>query len=122
MYPDPHHVPAGCFRSFAFGPTVASMPLVPAGAIRLGGWSVIETTGAAPATVELWDGSATGGATVALITLAAGAALTNPLPGHGVLITSNLFLNVIAGSVRGAIWVAPSGYEYPDTLPAGARL
>lgn len=112
-----HDLPPGCFRPFAIPATAQSQALAPAGAIRLGGWSLLETTGAAPATVELWDGGAPGGATVAVITLTAGQALTNTLPGKGVALTSGLFLNVIAGSVRGAVWAALA--HLPDTYPAG---
>ena len=52
------------------------------------GWSFIETTGAAAATLELFDGSSTGGATIA--------------------VRVSLFLNVISGSIRGAVWVVPA--------------
>lgn len=95
-----------CFRAFAFSATAASTPLAPAGAIRLGGWSILNTDPANPATVELWDGSVTGGGTVALITLANGQADTHILPGKGVRVLASLFLNVIAGSVRGTIYAA----------------
>lgn len=108
-------LPAGYFLSFPFGATNVSRPLDPAGSIRLGGWSLVETTNAAVATVELWDGSVNGGGTLAVINLAAGQSLTKSMPGLGLVLRSGLFLNVTAGTVRGAIWAAA-------TQPAAVHL
>lgn len=77
-----------------------------AGAVLVGGWSFRETTGAAPAELQLWDGGPTGGNVIAEIVLAANQSIRDLAPGLGLSTRSALTVNVIAGSVRGSIWVA----------------
>lgn len=103
-----HELPAGYFLSFAVPVTSASRALDPAGALRLGGWSFINPDAANPASIELWDGSAGGGNSLAVINLAPSASLTKPMPGLGLVVRAGLFLSVTAGTVRGSVWVAPS--------------
>lgn len=100
-------LPTGLFLPIKVPLTVAPNTFPPVGGeLRLGGWSFLETTGAAVALIELWDGGASGGETVATIALAAGASADRPCPGLGILIRSGLTVNVLAGSVRGSVWVA----------------
>lgn len=100
-------LPIGVFKPVKVPVSAAGAAPIPlAGAIRLGGWSFAETTGAAVAQVELWDGGPGGGETVALVSLAAGGSTDRSCPGLGVLIQSGLSVNVLVGSVRGSVWVA----------------
>lgn len=100
-------LPAGVFLPVKIPLTVAPNPVTPlAGELLLGGWSFLETTGAAVALIELWDGGAPGGETVAVIALAAGASADRTCPGLGLLIRSGLTINVLAGSIRGSAWLA----------------
>lgn len=69
------------------------------------GWSFLESTGAAGATVEVWDGGDTTGQLVTAISLVAGESTRDWLAGDGILLQVGLFVNVISGSVRGALWV-----------------
>lgn len=77
------------------------------GSLRLGGWSLVEATGAAPATAELRDGALSGGEAVAEISLGIGAADTRTAPGKGLAINSALTLVVLTGSIKGSFWVNP---------------
>lgn len=75
------------------------------GGCRLGGWSLVESTGAAAATAELRDGAQSGGDVVAEISLGIGQAESKVTPGKGIKISSALTLVVLTGSVRGSLWV-----------------
>lgn len=69
------------------------------------GWSIRESTGGAPARADIINGDLTNGALVATIPLLAGAADHESLGIPGIEV-SDVFVNVAAGSVVGAIWVA----------------
>lgn len=100
-------MPVGLYRPVKIPVSAAPAMVAPlAGALRLGGWSFLETTGAATALVELWDGGQTGGETVAVIELLAGATDGRTCPGLGLYIDSGLTVAVLAGSVRGSVWLA----------------
>lgn len=100
-------LPMGLFMPVKIPVTAAGSTVNPlAGALRLGGWSFEETTNAATARLELWDGGASGGETAGVIDLAAGASVSLPCPGLGLLIKSGLSVSVLAGSVRGSVWLA----------------
>jgi hypothetical protein len=55
-----------------------------AGAVLLGGWSFLESTGNTSALLRIWDGGITGGNTVALIALGPGQSIRDPAPGLGI--------------------------------------
>jgi hypothetical protein len=95
----------GVYLPFSVPASAASRPFALAGGFLIGGWSLIETTGAASATLELIDGDANGGTSIAVISLAAGACQCFPAPGRGLEVRSGLWLSAVAGSVRGSIWV-----------------
>lgn len=100
-------LPPGVFRPVKIPLTVAPNSVTPlAGELLLGGWSFLETTGGAPALIELWDGGASGGETLAVIALTAGASADRPCPGLGLLVQSGLTVTVLAGSIRGSVWLA----------------
>ena len=68
------------------------------------GWSLRETTGAAVAAVRLFSGTTAGGQLVASIALASGGSSDHATSDDGVFVTGGLFLDVVAGSVEGAIY------------------
>ena len=68
----------------------------------LGGFSVAETTGAAPAKVYFRDGAA--GTIIAVITLVANESIRGNL-GEGIEYYNGLHLDVVSGSVEGSVWV-----------------
>lgn len=81
---------------------------VTAEAAEVCGWSLRETAGAA-ATVELWNGNGTGGERLFVLALAAnGSSTTGPLE-HGIDFGRGVYLEVVAGSVNGAVWVRRLG-------------
>lgn len=71
---------------------------------RLFGWSFVETTGAAIAQVRLIDGSGPTGAEIVNITLSSGQSTRDWLAKPGIRIRSGVYVDVVAGSIRGSIW------------------
>lgn len=71
------------------------------------GWNFTETTGAAVAAVRLWSGGGTGGTLLLSLKLASGASATQWTTGPGVLADGGVYLEVVAGSVEGAVYVHP---------------
>lgn len=69
------------------------------------GWSLRESTGGAPARVDIINGDLTNGALVATIPLLAGAGDHESLGIPGIEV-SDVFINVAAGSISGALWIA----------------
>lgn len=69
------------------------------------GWSLLETTGAAAAVVELYDGQDAGGQLVAAISLSPGQSTRDWLGPSGIETDIGLFVRVVSGTVRGAVWV-----------------
>jgi hypothetical protein len=87
-----------------FGPTGASfLPLT--GDVLLAGWSVAESTGAAVASLDIFDGTDATGSLLASIRLAANESVQDSLPQPGVDAKVGLFVRVNAGSVIGALWL-----------------
>ena len=72
---------------------------------RFCGWSLIETTGAASAIIELYDGMDATGQLIAVADLGAAGTIPPVLDNDGVSLDRGLFLNVLGGTVRGAMWV-----------------
>lgn len=68
------------------------------------GYGFVETTGAATAEVDILDGNDANGALCSPIALLAGQSTRDNMPGEGVFLQSGPFLNVLSGSIRGAIW------------------
>lgn len=90
------------------------------GASLLHGWTFREVTGTDPATVELIDGSSPDGQLVVTISLKAGQSTRDPFPGAGIGIYTNLYLAVLEGEIRGAVWTTPAtiidGYAVTEGL------
>lgn len=68
------------------------------------GWSFLETTGTASASVEVWDGADTTAQLVAVVSLVAGESTRDWLGPGGVYCSEGLFVNVLTGAVRGTLW------------------
>lgn len=75
------------------------------------GWSFKETTGAAPATLELYDGRNINSTFVAAINLAAGESTRDLLAGNGLACEVGIFVARLTGSIKGAVWATP-GIDY----------
>lgn len=77
------------------------------GAGILFGYSFTETTGSAVAQVQLFDGTGTGGAFITNITLLASESTRDWLGMPGLAFLNALYVDVVAGSVSGSVWVTP---------------
>lgn len=75
------------------------------GEARLYGYAIKESTGAAPAEVDLLNGADAGGDLVVPITLTAGQSARDWFGPQGVVMEGGIFANVTAGAVKGAIFV-----------------
>lgn len=84
--------------------TTTSYPFFGRGG-RLYGWAFQETTGAAPATFELFDGTGSGGQSILPATLTVNQSFRDIWGKPGIEIRTGLFMNVTAGSVRGSVYV-----------------
>lgn len=84
--------------------TAASVALI-GRECRVYGFSLIETTGAAPANVQIFDGAGPGGSDAIEIALTAGQSTRDWYGAPGLRFQTGAYLNVLAGSVRGALWV-----------------
>lgn len=71
---------------------------------RVVGWSVLETSGAAPATVTVWDGREAGSKPLAYIHLASGLGETIWLGQAGISVTDALLID-ISGTVEGVLYL-----------------
>lgn len=70
-------------------------------------YNFTETTGSATAAVQLFDGTDDGGALLTDVTLLANESTRDPIPTPCVAFRNALFLEVLSGSVKGAVWVIP---------------
>lgn len=84
----------------------ASTVLVSTGVLLLG-WSLLEPTGAAPFTAYLVNGEGADGDYGAVLDLAQGASATNTLGTRGVWLRRGLYLQIVTGSVTGAVYYRP---------------
>lgn len=86
------------------GPTTTDVLILGRDGI-LFGWSFIEVTGTANAEIDLYDGTTAGGALIAAVALQPGQSTRDNSPGLGIALTVGLYVHIVAGSVRGALWV-----------------
>lgn len=75
------------------------------GAVLLGGWSFMESTGNASAVLRIWDGGSTGGAVAVLISLSPGQSIRDVAPGDGIVFNSACTVAVASGAIEGSLWV-----------------
>lgn len=90
----PVSIPAGQSGAVTGGPTT------------LCGWSLRNTSAAAVAQIDLYDGADATGQLVATITLAANESTRDYLPQPGVTCRRGVYVNIVAGAVAGAVWVS----------------
>ena len=93
------------------------------GPARLMGWALRETTGAAGASCDLYDGNDVTGGIMVPFTFLANESVRDWLGPNGVLITRGAFLNVLTGSVKGALFVEllPDEKSFYDLIPQGGE-
>jgi hypothetical protein len=91
-------------RAFQFAALSASAQ-IQVGDFYLAGFSLLETTGAAGALVELFDGSDTNSPSVAPIALKASESTREWFGVPGITLDRGLFLSVLSGAVRGSVWL-----------------
>jgi hypothetical protein len=85
------------------------------------GWSFVETTGGAPAALELYDGSGINGALIVAITLSQGESTRDWLSGSGIAAMGGLYLHLVTGSIKGAIWQSQATLDHDYAFADGAR-
>lgn len=81
----------------------APVEISSAGVLLLG-WSVFESTGAAVASATLLNGTTSAADVASGFSLAAGGNSNSGPTTRGVMLERGLFLNILAGSVTGAIF------------------
>lgn len=93
------------------------------GPARLMGWALRESTGAATAACDIYDGNDATAQVAIPFTFLANESVRDWLGPNGVLITRGAFLNVLAGSVRGALFVEllPDEASFYDFIPQGGE-
>jgi hypothetical protein len=110
------HLPPA--RTIALGTITADATAI-TGAGILFGYSFTETTGGAVAEVQLLDGTDTGGAFITDITLLADESTRDWFGLPGLVFRNSLFVDVVAGSVAGAVWVVPGEHVNAYILAQG---
>ena len=85
--------------------TANATGLAAGGELLLAGFAFAESTGAASATVDLFDGQGTGGQFICRVNLVASESVRESLPFPGVHCQTGVFVNVVAGAVLGSVWV-----------------
>lgn len=100
--------------------TTTTSKVLAAGLTLVRFWSFRETTGGAPAVFELFDGSGPNGALIASISLSQGESTRDPLPNSGCAAFAGLYLDVISGSIRGAVWTSQATLDNGFAYAAGA--
>ena len=91
-------------RSFSFPATAGVGPMFGPNGV-LCGWSLHETTGAATALVQLWDGNGVGGVLLATVELAAGGTDNHTTGPHGLQVRQGVTPVVVSGSAAGSVWL-----------------
>lgn len=93
-------------QSQAFPATTVGIILI-SGRGVLTGWALKETTGAAAATLNIWDGTDNRGLLLAPVNLAANESNREWFSDWGIAFSRGIFVEVLTGSVSGAVWVIP---------------
>lgn len=102
-------------QSQAFPATTTGTILI-SGRGVLTGWALKETTGAAVATLNIWDGTDNRGLLLAPVNLAANESTRDWFSDWGIAFSRGLFVEVLSGSVSGALWVIPQ-----ELVPLGGE-
>lgn len=90
----------------AGGAVTASGAITPTGVCKqVIGWSIVETTGTAGATIRLWDGVANEGSVIVRIDLNANESTRDRGGPPGIqCVSGGIYLQVVSGSVEGVIY------------------
>lgn len=72
---------------------------------RVVGWSLRESTGSANAALEFYDGPSEAAQIIGTVGLAQGMSDTQHLAEGGVRCRRGLFVEMITGSITGAVWL-----------------
>lgn len=84
---------------------------------RLLWWAFRETTGAAPCTFRLWDGSNNAGRLMVPFSLSANGS-TRDYPGmHSLPYVTGLYLEVLTGTFEGTVYVLSGKHDEPYGIP-----
>lgn len=103
--------------TFPFGTITAGTNAFNRGTLLLG-FAVVEATGTLPAELDIYDGNNANGALLRPITLNANESTSDYWGPEGVYCEQGPFLNVVSGSVRGALWYIDATAADLGTLPA----
>lgn len=88
---------------FPFGPITASLNAFERGCLIFG-IALIETTGSAPAEIDLLDSNSANTNLIAPFSLDPGQSIRDVFPTEGLFCQLGPFFNVLSGSVRGSLW------------------
>src|SRR5487761_1489348 len=86
-------------------PTDTASRVLASGRYLLYGWSLRETTGAAAASLDLYDGGGAGGTLAGSVGLASGGSSVAWFGENAILLEQGLYLDMLSGSVQGAFYV-----------------
>lgn len=89
-----------------FATTTVDVTLL-TGPFILRGWALVETTGSAGAGCEFYDGADDTTVLGVPINLNASESTRDFIPGNGAILRTGLFLEMISGSIKGAIFYTP---------------
>lgn len=92
-------------RTVPFAGNAASNLTELEGGVLLLGWSIIETSGVSPVTLNIVNGGDNNGEVIAPISLTAGQSTRDLVPNPGLLIDKALTVVIVAGAARGSLWV-----------------
>lgn len=85
------------------------------GATIVMGWSLRETTGAASAVAEIYDGNDTTGQLITTISMTSNESTRDWLGPNGVECSRGIYVAVVSGSIKGTVWARlrhhPQGLE-----------
>ena len=71
---------------------------------RVMGWTMVETTGSAAATVNVYDGADTSGEIALPIKIGQGGSSTDWFGPNGILFKNAVYVNVASGAAQGTIF------------------
>lgn len=94
-------------RPLSFAATQADVILA-TGLWIVTGWSFVETTGGADASLEVLDGRAPDSTFVGAVNLTQGESTRDLMGANGVACHVGVFVHVLAGTVKGAVWAIPA--------------
>lgn len=107
-------------QKFPFGNGLATGTLM-TGAGIITGWSLTEQTGAAAATVRIFDGTQDVEQQLAVVTLSSGQSTRDLWAPNGIEIRNGLYVVVTAGDAFGTIFALPGEIADGFVVVAGFR-